>query len=202
MRIISLAGAALALALIATPAAAKPHDPDHTPSGRAKQQDGDHLPPGQARKEDRIDHPDDAPGNSGWAHWCKEHWQDADYSNHGDCVSDKAGDRRDDERDEDDEDGSGGRHSALRITNLDIDRDGTFTLSGHGAEDTVNVSVGGLSGEVVGVGRDEPDSDGRWEVRGRWACSDSDSKHDARVRAFDSDEGTSTTATFPCTAED
>ena len=86
MRITTILGAALALALIATPAAAKPKDDGHTP-------------PGQAKKEQRIEHPEDAPGNSGWAQWCKVEWAEADeeYRNQGACVSDHAGDRQTEE---------------------------------------------------------------------------------------------------------
>ena len=200
MRSMILVSTVLACLLVATPAAAKPHDDGHTP-------------PGQAKKEERIDHPDDAPGNSGWAQWCKVHWHDHDYANHGQCVADHAG-RRAANRDDDDEDHHGrgahalghdesdGQYGALAITDIDVHGDGSFIVRGVGAGDRVIVEVGGPAELVAGVGQAEPDAAGAWEVRGVWACQDSGSSHDARVRASDTDEGTSTTATFPCSAED
>src|SRR5262245_4970822 len=84
--------------------------------------------------------PGSCPGNSGWAHWCKENsrgWA------RGFCLSERA---RiwglDLDRDDDDN----GRNGDLQITDIDVDEDGWFRVQGKGAEGQVRLSVSGVSG--------------------------------------------------------
>lgn len=216
MRAAPLLISAFALALIATPALAKPHDGGWTPPGQAKK-DGDWMPPGQAKKVDQDNHdadPADFPGTSGFAWWCKANFVREGFFNHGQCVASHAHDLHNADDDEEDADEDGQDHHRSRsdrtddrfgqidITDILVRKDGTFRLEGVGAEDRVIVSVGGLSEQVVGFGLADPRSDGRWVVEGEWACQDSSSSHDARFRAFDLDERVSEVATFPCRVED
>ena len=135
------------------------------------------------------------PGNAGWAQWCKENgrgWA------RGLCVSEHArlwGLNLD--RDDDD-----GRNGDLQITDIDVDEDGWFRVQGRGAEGQVTLSVGGVSGQVVGFGQGPSNNDGRFEIAGLWACRDDDAEHDAQVRAQDGDERDSERVSFPCDKED
>jgi hypothetical protein len=224
----------LALLLLAPPSLAHHADWHHppgqakkegdwTPPGQAKKQ-GDWTPPGQAKKQAQAegDAPAPGPGNSANVHWCKANWwrddtDDGPFAAFSACVTFYAHGLRtaaDDEEDAAEDrldrskrkgDGSDDRHGQLGITDYTVRRDGTFTVRGVGAEERVVVSVGGVSGLVVGFGMtDEIGADGDWAVEGEWACQDSDTSHEARFRAFDADaeERVSTVATFPCRAED
>jgi hypothetical protein len=140
--------------------------------------------------------PNSCPGNSGWAHWCKENH--ADGWTRGQCVSEHARALGLDlDRDDDD-----GQHGDLKITDIDVDEDGWFRVQGRGAEGPVTLWVGGVSGQVVGFGQGQTNPDGRFEIVGLWACRDDDAEHDARVRAQDTDERDSERVTFPCDDED
>jgi hypothetical protein len=142
--------------------------------------------------------PGSCPGNSGWAHWCKQN-QPTGWAR-GLCVAEHA--RAfgfDPDRNDDDDDG---RNGDLKITDIDVDEDGWFRVKGEGAEGQVTLSVGGVSGQVVGFGQGDTDGAGRFEVVGLWACRDDDDEHDARVRAQDADERDSERVTFPCDDQD
>jgi hypothetical protein len=224
MRKISVLAAAFALTLVVSPTMAKPKWGEGQPPGQAKKEDG-WTPPGQAKKQaiSEQDSPPSGPGNSANVHWCKVRWWDddndddlPDFASFSQCVTHFAHalhTAHDDEEDANEDrrerrkswgDGSQNQHGELDITSWDIDREGTFTLRGEGAEgDTVFVSVGGVSGAVVGFGIDSNvDGDGSWEVHGEWACQESDNSEEARFRAYDWDERVSELATFPCRDED
>jgi hypothetical protein len=214
MRKLALLAAAFALTLVASPVMAKPKWEDGQPPGQAKKE-GDWTPPGQAKKEGHSSARDS--GGLDWSsvRLCRTMWWDA-FSSFGECVVVQTWALRNGHDDEEDasEDwrdrwkfwGDGGHNlnGDLRITDVDIDRDGTFTISGEGAEGPhVIVSIGGVSNLVVGYGATERiDSDGSWTVEGDWACQDSDRSHEARFRVLELDERLSTVATFPCQAED
>jgi hypothetical protein len=151
--------------------------------------------------------PGSCPGNSGWAHWCKEN-QPAGLAR-GLCVSEHArAFGLDLDRDDDNDNGNGndndndGQHGDLQITDIDVDEDGWFRVRGNGAEGQVTLWVGGGSDQVVGFGEGPANQDGHFEIVGLWACRDDDHEHDARVRAQDSDERDSEQVTFPCDEED
>lgn len=141
--------------------------------------------------------PGSCPGNSGWAHLCKENnptgWA------RGLCLSERA---RYWGLNLDDDDNDDGRHGELAITDIDVDEDGWFRVQGRGAEGAVTLSVSGVSGQVVGFGQGDANGEGRFEIVGLWACRDDDDEHDARVRAQDADERDSQRVTFPCDDED
>jgi hypothetical protein len=185
MRLMPFLTAFFVFMLIAAPAFAH-HKPGHGGG-----------PPGQRGGEESHngDGPPSGPGNSGAAHWCKTHWAEEGFRNHGHCVSHHAHERNGGEAEAEAEgDGEGD----LIITDIRIRTDGTFRLRGRGAEDLVIVSIGGGSGLVVGFGEAEPASDGTFTVEGEWACQENDSDHRARFRVRDSDETESQFATFPC----
>jgi hypothetical protein len=227
MRKLSLLAAAFALSLVASPSLAKPKDGGWTPPGQAKKE-GDWMPPGQAKKQDGWVPPGQAkkqgddqesfsgPGNSGNVRYCRVHWREDEFWNFGQCVSayarglHTADDEEEDANEDGQEkrknrsDGSNNQHGDLDITSIDIDRDDqTFLVKGAGAEGSLLfASVGGGSGLVVGFGlASSVNSDGTWEVRGEWACQDSESRHEARIRVYDSDERVSELASFPCRVE-
>lgn len=192
MRLIPLLTALVAFLVLAVPASAH-HKPGH--------QGG--PPPGDGRggnPSSDENGPESGPGNSGAARWCKGHFHDAGrgdpfpFENRGQCVSYFAGGGTVDDADDDTDD----NHGDLRIVDVQVYRDGTFRLRGAGAEDRVFVSIGGVSGQVVGFGETDPESDGEWEVLGEWACRDDDARHDARVVVRDSDERARWQATFAC----
>lgn len=187
MRMMPLLAALFAFVLLAAPTAA--HHRDGHQGG----------PPGsRGGEESGNDGPPDGPGNSGAAHWCKTHWADEGFRNHGQCVSHHARARHGGDDEVGEESADGDRHGDLAITDIRIRTDGTFRLRGVGAEDLVIVSIGGGSGLVVGFGEATPASDGSFTVEGEWACQDSDSDHRARFRARDSDETDRQFAAFPC----
>ena len=137
------------------------------------------------------------PGNSGWAHLCKQD-QPTGWARRL-CVDEHVralGLNLDLDRDDD------GQNGDLHITDIDVDEDGWFRVQGKGAEGQVTLWVGGVSGQVVGFGQGSPDREGRFEIVGLWACRDDDAEHDARVRAQDLDERDSERVTFPCDEED
>lgn len=138
------------------------------------------------------------PGNSGWAHWCKQ--QHLPGPTRGQCVADHARAQGVDLNDGDDE-GDDGQQGELRITDIDVDDNGSFRVRGSGAEGWVKISVGGVSGEVVGFGQGDASQDGTFDIVGLWSCQDDD-EHDARVRAQDADERDSERVSFPCDKED
>ena len=146
---------------------------------------------------DWQNNPANCPGNARWAHWCKEN-QPTGWAR-GLCVAQHA---RTLGLDLDHDDGDDGQHGELHITDIDVDEDGWFRVQGRGAEGQVTLSVGGVSGQVVGLGEGQPDAEGRFEIVGLWACRDDDAEHDARVRAQDADERDSERVTFPCDEED
>ena len=140
--------------------------------------------------------PASCPGNSGWAHWCKENT--AGWTR-GQCVAQHA---RELGLDLDLDDGDDEQQGELQITDIDVDEDGWFRVRGRGAEGLVTLWVGGVSGQVVGFGQGNPDGAGQFEIVGLWACRDDDDEHDARVRAQDADERDSERVSFPCDDED
>ena len=147
--------------------------------------------------------PDSCPGNSGWAHWCKEN-QPAGWAR-GLCVSEHArafGPDLDRDDNDNGNDNADDQHGDLKITDIDVDEDGWFRVKGDGAEGQVTLWVGGVSGQVVGFGEGPANQDGHFEIVGLWACRDDDDEHDARVRAQDGDERDSERVTFPCDEED
>ena len=196
---ITLLAALLAILVAATPVAAH-----HGKGSHARGPDSDDKPKivkwqgrGWFANCDWQSNPGSCPGNSGWAHWCKE--QNNRGWARGLCVSERA--RLwglDLDRDDDDD----GRNGDLQITDIDVDEDGWFRVQGRGAEGHVTLWVGGVSGQVVGFGEGEATHEGRFEIVGLWACRDDDNGHDARVRAQDPDERDSERITFPCDEED
>ena len=195
-----LAGA-LALLLLAAPVSAH-HKPGHR-GGPQHGESGDRAD--SSGRRDVVRHadpsgPEDGPGNSAAAGWCRNNYADSShgepfpFKNRGQCVSFFArGGTLDDDGDDDE-----GSHGYLRITDVRVRDDGTFRLRGEGAEDQVIVSIGGISGKVVGFGQGMPGSDGSWVVEGEWACQDDDSREEARFLARDSDERDPESARFPC----
>jgi hypothetical protein len=150
---------------------------------------------------------DGCPGNSGWAHWCKD--QHGPGRARGQCVAEHARaqgqDLGDDDGDDDngnDNDGDDGQHGNLHITEISVADGGSFRVQGEGAEGAVTIRVGGLSGQVVGFGQGDANNEGRFDITGMWACHDDDERHEARVRAQDADERDSERATFPCDEEE
>ena len=190
MRSLAFVGATLALLLVATPVSAH-HKPGHgggPPHGNSNGQGG---PPGHRGEAG----PESGPGNSGAAHWCKDNYAAEGFKNHGQCVSFFA--RGGTLDDDDDDDGTGD----LEITDVRIDVDddeGTFFLRGVGAEGTVFALIDGGTGQVVGAGVGEADSNGSWVIEGTWTCRDSDSSEAARLRVFDADERDRVLRSFPC----
>ena len=200
---LTLLASLLALLVAAAPASAH-HKPGHNPPGQAKKADpgGGKANGHGAESEgqggfagcDWQSDPDGCPGNSGWAHWCKQHHEPGPDRGH--CVAAHArGQGVEIERDDDDE------HGDLVITEVVVREGGTLRVRGHGGEGTVTIWVGGGSGEVVGFGQGEADAQGNFNVRGLWACRDDDERA-ARVRAEDADERDAESATFPCDEED
>jgi hypothetical protein len=138
--------------------------------------------------------PDGCPGNSGWPHWCK--LQHGPGQGRGLCIAEHAR-AHGVEVDRDDD----GKWGDLHITDVDVNADGWFRVRGRGASGAVTVWVGGGSGKVVGFGQGGTDQEGRFDIRGQWACQDDGSPRRARVRAQDADERDSETASFPCNEE-
>jgi hypothetical protein len=180
---LTLLAALLALLLAAAPASAH-----HGKGSHARNSDSDH-----GAKSDN--HGESAPGNSGWAHWCKE--QHDPGRSRGQCIAESARSQGVEVDGDDD-----GEQGDLRITAIDVNEDGSFRVQGRGAEGSVAIWVGGGSGEVVGFGQGEADREGHFDIRGQWACQDDDNPHGARVHAQDEDERDSDPATFPCDEED
>jgi hypothetical protein len=194
----TLLAAVFALLIAATPVAAH-----HGKGSHARGPDSDERPRivkwtgrGGFAACDWQSNPGSCPGNSGWAHWCKENghgWA------RGLCVAQHArGWGFDLDRYDDDD----GRNGDLKITDIDVDEDGWFRVQGRGAEGAVTLRVGGVTGQVVGFGEGAANPEGRFEIVGLWACRDDDHEHDARVRAQDADERDSEQVTFPCDEED
>ena len=198
MRLFSLLAGMLVLLVLAAPVSAH-HKPGHQGGPKHGDERDGNSSSGRRGDTGRPDRsgPESGPGNSGAAHWCRSHFDDASrgepfpFKNRGQCVSFFAhGGTLDD-------DGEGSRGD-LRITDVQVYEDGTFRLRGVGAEDRVIASIGGVSGEVVGFGDSTPGSDGSWEIHGEWACRDDDEDHDARFVVRDSDERDRWRASFPC----
>ena len=190
--------ALLALLIAASPVAAH-----HGRGSHAGGRDSDDGPKG-AKSEQRggftacvwQSNPGSCPGNSGWAHWCTQ--QHGPGPARGQCVAEHARAQGV----ELDDDGDDGHHGELHISDIDVDDGGSFRVQGSGAEGLVTISVGGVSGQVVGLGQGEANQDGRFDIVGLWSCQDDDDEHDARVRAQDVDERDSERVTFPCDEED
>jgi hypothetical protein len=194
--------ALLALLIAATPVAAH-----HGKGSHARGPDSDDGPRvvkwkghGGFAACDWQSNPDSCPGNSGWAHWCKQHH--ATGWTRGQCVAEHARTLGLDLGRDDDDDDDDGQNGDLQITDIDVDEDGWFRVQGRGAEGEVTLRVGGVSGQVVGFGQGLPDHEGRFEIVGLWACRDDDDEHEARVRTEDADERDSERVTFPCDEED
>ena len=193
----SLLTACFALLIAATPAAAhhgkgshgRDLDSDGGPKGAKSEQHG-----GFAACDWRSD-PGSCPGNSGWAHWCKD--QFGPGSARGQCIAEHArGQGVAVDRDDDAQRGN------LKISEIGVGESGAFRVRGQGAEGSVLVWVGGGSGQVVGFGQGEADAEGRFEILGLWSCRDDDNPHEARVHVQDRDEQDSDPRTFPCHEED
>ncbi len=194
----SLLTALLALLVAATPVAAH-----HGKGSHARGPDSDDGPRivkwkgrGGFAACDWQNAPWSCPGNSGWAHLCKQD-QPTGWAR-GLCVAQHARALGLDLDHDDDDDQNGDLH----ITDVDVDEDGWFRIQGRGAEGAVTLWVGGVSGQVVGFGEGTANHEGWFEVVGLWACRDDDAEHDARVRAQDADERDSERVTFPCDEED
>jgi len=193
---LTLLAALLALLIAATPVAAhhgkgshgRGPDSDGGPKGAKSEKHG-----GFAACDWRSD-PGSCPGNSGWAHWCKD--QHGPGQARGQCVAEHARAQGNDNDDDLDDIGD------LRITEIDVDDGGSFRIQGWGAEGSVTIWVGGISGQVVGFGQGQANHEGRFDIVGQWACRDDDDPHDARVRAQDDDERASERATFTCDEEE
>jgi hypothetical protein len=149
---VSLLAALLAVLVAVTPAAA-----DHGKGSHGRGPDSGGGPKSEKSEKserqggfaacDWQSDPSSCPGNSGWAHWCKQ--QLGPGRERGQCVAEHAR-TRGVELDRDDDDG---QHGNLRITAIDVDDGGSFRIHGLGAEGSVVVSVGGGSGQVVGFGQ-------------------------------------------------
>jgi hypothetical protein len=212
---LTLLAALLALLIAASPVAAhhgkgsharNPQSDDHARG--PKSEDGPRIVKwkgGGFAACDWQSNPGSCPGNSGWAHWCKEN-QPAGGAR-GLCVAEHARAwgldlDRDDNDNDNGNDNADDQHGDLKITDIDVDEDGWFRVKGDGAEGQVTLWVGGVSGQVVGFGEGPANQDGHFEIVGLWACRDDDDEHDARVRAQDGDERDSERVTFPCDEED
>ena len=167
----TLLAALLTLLIAASPAVAHHgkgshaggRDSDDGPKGNKSEQHG-----GFAACDSQSD-PGSCPGNSGWAHWCKQ--QHGPGPARGQCVAEHARAQgvdldRDDDDDDSDNDNDDGQHGDLQIADIDVDDDGSFRVWGSGAEGLVTISVGGGSGQVVGFGRGDADQNGRFEIVG------------------------------------
>ena len=193
----SVLTALLALLIAATPVAAhhgrgshgRGPDLDDGPNGAKSEKHG-----GFATCDWRSD-PGGCPGNSGWAHWCKD--QFGPGSARGQCIAEHArGQGVEVDRDAEVQRGN------LKITGIGVGEGGAFGVHGRGAEGSVVVWVGGGSGQVVGFGQGEADAGGNFEIVGLWSCRDDDAPHEARIHIQDRDEQDSDPATFPCHQED
>ena len=198
-----LLAALLALLIAAAPVAADHgrgshaggRDPDGGPKGTKSEQ-----PDGSPACDWQSD-PGGCPGNSGWAHWCQQ--QHGPGPARGQCVAEHARAQGADlDRDDNDNDNDSGQHGDFRIADVDVDDGGSFRIRGSGAEGAVTVSVGGISGQVVGSGQGEADQNGSFDIVGLWSCHDDDHAREARVRAQDADESDSERVTFPCDKRD
>jgi hypothetical protein len=150
--------------------------------------------------------PASCPGNSGWAHWCKfEHGPER-----GACVASFArglgfeliSQVFDDDNDNNQNDDNDNEQGDLRITDIDVNDNGSFRVRGEGAEGSVLVSVGGVFSRVLGFGQGEADGDGDFDIEGSWGCVNDDDSYDARLRAQDGDERDVEIANFPCDETD
>jgi hypothetical protein len=207
--LLSLLASLLAVLVVATPAAAHhgkgshargPDSDDHRP-----RVSDDHRPRISKWKRqngfafcDWRSNPGSCPGGSGLANWCKQ-----DHTigwGRSLCLAEYARNWGFDLNRDDDDDN--GRNGDLKITDIDVDDDGSFRVKGQGAEGDVTLWVGGVSGQVVGFGQGTSNGDGRFEIVGLWACRDDDAEHDARIRAQDGDERDSERVSFPCDEED
>jgi hypothetical protein len=214
--VLTLVAAVVALLVAASPVAAhhgkgsharNPQSDDHARG--PKSEDGPNIVKwkgGGFAACDWQSNPGSCPGNSGWAHWCKEN-QPAGWAR-GLCVAEHARAfgldlDRDDNGDDSDNgnDNDDGRRGDLHITDIDVDEDGWFRVKGEGAEGRVTLWVAGGSGQVVGFGEGAPDTQGRFEIVGLWSCRDDNAEHDGQVRAQDADERDSERVTFPCDEE-
>ena len=207
MRMTFMSLAALLALLIATSPVAAHHGRGSHAGGR----DSDDGPKGAKSEQhggfsacDWQSNPGSCPGNSGWAHWCKQ--QHGPGPARGQCVAEHARAQgtdldRDDADDDVDNDNDDGQHGDFQIADVDVHDDGAFRIRGSGAEGVVTISVGGVSGEVVGFGQGEADQNGSFDIVGLWSCRD-DEEHEARVRAQDADESDSERVALPCDEEE
>ena len=153
--------------------------------------------------------PESCPGNSGWAHWCKQEFGPG--AARGQCIAEHArangveiefndANDNDDANDNNDsnDNNDNGQQGDLQIDEIDVNGNGSFRVSGSGAEGSVVIWVGGNSGPVVGFGQGDANGDGHFDIRGAWSCRDEGEPRDAKVHAQDDDESDSETASFPC----
>ena len=181
--------AVLALSLAAAPAAAHhgkgSHARDSDDGGTESKAKG-----GFAACDWQRD-PGSCPGNSGWAHWCKQHFGTGRAR--GQCVAQHAREQGVEvERDDGDDRGD------LQITSVSVSENGLFHVRGRGSSGQVVIWVG--AGGVVGFGQGRTNHEGGFDILGQWACHD-DVARQALIRAGDADERASVLATFPCDRE-
>jgi hypothetical protein len=183
------------VALLALLLAAAPVSAHHGKGSHARDPDADDganiEKQGGFSTCDWQSNPNSCPGNSGWAHWCKE--QHGPGRSRGQCIAQHAREQgveldRDDDSD----------HGDLRITEFTVFEGGFFRVRGEGATGSVLVSIGGGSGDVVGFGQGTADPGGLFDFGGQWACQD-DATRRARVRVQDdTNDRDSEMATFSC----